>query len=410
MKNLVLTALTIAAITFTGCSSDDDVALNPNGGGNPDGGTTGDGIISSINDVDFIPSALKGDVTGNIKLVAGTKYTLAGPLRVKSGVTLEIEAGTRIEAISGGSDVFVAIERGAKIEANGTGAAPILFTSSATNPRSGDWGGLVIAGKAPANVGVDAQTEVAGLKYGGTESDDNSGTLSYVIAEYTGARIDGEQEFNGFSFFGVGSGTTINNIVVKNGDDDGVEFFGGTVNVNNIMVINAKDDMLDWTYGWTGTVDNVILIREKGFTAVTKDPRGIEGDNNGSNNTATPISNPTIKNITIVNDALSTIEMSDMIKIRRGSKATITNALVALGIRNKSKAGGFIDLQDKKGNAASSVSITAKGVNIDETDIKNTTPASTITIDKALTGADLTKFDFTDYDFTVVNEILNPTK
>lgn len=408
MKKIVLTTLTIAVIVFTGCSSDDDVALNPNGGGNPDvGGNPGDGIITSINDEDFIPSALKGDVTGDITLVASTTYTLAGPLRVKDGATLTIEAGTRIEATAGGSDVFVAIERGAKIEANGTTAAPILFTSSASNPRSGDWGGIVIAGKAPANVGIDAQTEVAGLKYGGTESADNSGTLSYVIAEYTGARIDGEQEFNGFSFFGVGSGTTMNNIVVKNGDDDGVEFFGGTVNATNVMVVNAKDDSVDWTFGWTGTVDNVVIIREKDFTAVTKDPRGIEGDNNENNNAATPVSNPTINNITIINDALSTIEMSDMIKVRRGSKATITNVVVALGTDNKSKAGDFIDLQDSKGNADSSVVLTVRGVNIDETDIKNTTPEATITIDATATGADFSKFAFANYDFETANKILN---
>ncbi|MFL1894723.1 hypothetical protein ACJRPK_03410 [Aquimarina sp. 2-A2] len=408
MKKVVLTALTLAALVFTGCSSDDDVALNPNGGGNPDGGASGDGIITSTDDEDFKPSDLKGDVTGNIKLVAGTEYTLTGPLRIKEGTTLEIEAGTTIKATAGGSDVFVAIERGAKIEAIGTASAPITFTSSASNPRSGDWGGIVIAGKAPSNVGVDAQTEVAGLKYGGTVADDNSGTLSYVIAKYTGARIDGEQEFNGISFFGVGSGTTVNNIVVENGDDDGVEFFGGSVSVTNLMVVNAKDDMLDWTFGWTGTVNNAILIREKDFTAVTKDPRGIEGDSNEDNNAATPLSNPTINNITIVNDALGTIEMSDMIKVRRGSKVTITNAIVALGTENGSKAGDFIDLSDSKGNADAAAAITVRGINIDETDVKNEVNA-TVNIDASTTGADLTVFGFSNYDFTTVNEILNPS-
>ncbi|WP_062061624.1 hypothetical protein [Aquimarina longa] len=410
MKKIVFTALTIASIAFTGCSGDDDVALNPNGGGdNNGGGTKGDGIITSVSDEDFKPSDLKGDVTGNIKLVAGTKYKLTGPLKIKKGATLEIEAGTKIEASAGGSDVFIAVERDAKIEANGTAAAPIVFTSAAANPRSGDWGGIVIAGKAPANVGVDVQTEVAGLKYGGTESADNSGTLSYVVAEYTGARIDGTQEFNGISLFGVGSGTTINNIVVKNGDDDGIEFFGGTVNVTNIMIINAKDDMFDYTSGWVGTADNILLIREKEFTAVTKDPRGIEGDGNENNNAATPLSNPTIKNITIINDALKTTEMSDMIKIRRGSKATITNAVIALGTKNKSRADDFIDLEDKKGNANAAVAITVRGINIDETDIKNA-PGATITIDATTTGADLSKFAFSNYDFTVVNAILNTKK
>ncbi len=403
MKKVFLGSLGIMLLALSSCSSDDNVALNPNGGGGTTGETNGDGIITSVNDEDFIPSSLKGDITGNIKLLASTKYTLDGPLRVKKGATLEIEPGTRIEARAGGSDVYLAIETGAKIEAKGTADKPILFTSAAAAPRSADWGGIVITGNAPTNFGTDVQSEVAGLTYGGTNTTDNSGTLSYVVTEYTGARIDATQEFNGISFFGVGSGTTVNNIAVFNGDDDGVEFFGGTVNVTNVMVVNAKDDNFDWTGGWVGTATNVLLIRENQFTAVTKDPRGIEGDSNENNNAATPLSNVTINGLTIINNALGAIEMSDMIKIRRGSKATITNAVVALG--SKSKAGDFIDLGDKSGDSDAAVSITVKAQNIDETDIVNPSGA-TITIDPTATGADLSKFAFTNYDFTTVNEIL----
>ncbi len=366
----------------------------------PDTTPQKDGSIDSQDDPDVDPDALEGEVNADITLDAATQWVLSGELVVTEGNTLTIEAGTTIQAVAGGTDVFIAIEQGATINAAGTMAAPIVITSTADNPRPGDWGGLILAGRAPINSGETAEAEVVGLTYGGNVSDDNSGTLTYVQVEYTGARINGEQEFNGITFYGVGSGTTVNHIAVFDGADDGIEWFGGTVNVDNALVVNATDDMFDWAEGWTGTGTNFYGVRADGFLNVTDDPRGIEADSNSSDNTAEPISNPTINGLTLVNAA--NVVMADMIKIRRGSGATITNALVAY-VGEDADASDFIDLTDGGGPAASSTSIAVSVAGgVDETDIKNEVGA-TITIEASNTGADATAFAWTAFTFPTIN-------
>src|SRR5690606_19895579 len=325
MKKVFLPVVLVAGIFFTSCSSDDDNTGN--------GNEQADGIISSVNDSDFNPEDLKGSIQGNITLNANTEYLLTGALTVEEGYTLTIEPGTTVKAQAGGTDVFLAVKQGAKINAAGTASAPITFTSAATNPAAGDWGGIMIIGKAQTNLGAEAMTEVAGVPYGGNNNADNSGVLSYIITEYTGARVGADEEFNGITFYAVGSVTTVNNILVRHTDDDGIEFFGGTVNVDNVLIINNKDDMFDWTEGYSGTLTNLYGIREAGYEAVTEDPRGIEADSNENDNSATPVSNPTIVNVSIINK--SNAQMTDAIKIRRGSGATITNAYI------QSSANGF---------------------------------------------------------------------
>ena len=323
---------------------------------------------------DFDAADLYGNIASGVTvtLKPGVDYLLTGALVAKEGATLVIEPGTVLKAKVGGADVYVAIEQGATINAEGTATAPITITSAAATPRSGDWGGLIIAGQAPINKGATATAEVVGLTYGGSDAADNSGVISHVILEYTGARLSGEQEFNGFTFYGVGSRTTVNNLVCKYGDDDGVEFFGGAVNVTNILCVNIKDDMFDWTDGYTGTITNACGVRENGYNDVTEDPRGVEGDSNSSDNAATPVSNPTINGLTIFHDA--EIEMKDMIKVRRGSGATITNAFIQIG--GRSSASDFVDLEDSKGNAIAATSITVEGVGVDVTDNKNSVGAT----------------------------------
>jgi hypothetical protein len=377
----VFGVLAVTAVVSTSCSDDDN---NNNTGSNLDG------VISSLTDPDYNANALKGNVEGNITLPVG-EYILDGALIVKDGYTLTIQAGTTFKARPGGTDVYFAVEQGAKVEANGTSASPIKFTSNSGNPRSGDWGGILIMGKAPISGGGTATTEVVDFIFGGTVSADNSGTLSYVIAEYTGARINGEKEFNGITFYGVGSGTTVNNIVSKYGDDDAVEFFGGNVNVTNLLVVNAKDDMFDYSQGYTGTITNAYGIREAGFNDVTSDPRGVEGDGNldGLSPNQTGQSNPTLTDITIVSN--SVVKLTDIIKVRRGSGITINNCLVQAG-SSATKADDYIDLTDSAGYAAnSSVTINAYGVasaTLDPTDVKlNTTETAPATDIPAVTGS-----------------------
>ncbi len=265
------------------------------------------------------------DFRGEIKsgekvtLDASKVYKLTGSVAVKDGGELIIPAGTRIES-TGGTSAYLTVEQGGKIFANGTATAPILFTSPSKTP--GSWGGIVIAGKAPINKGTTASAEVGNATYGGTAVNDNSGSLSYVKIEYAGAIFTGEKEFNGLSLFGVGSGTTISNISILNGSDDGIEFFGGTVNVSNIVSVGNEDDAFDWTEGWNGTATNVYTKRRENGIG----NRGIEADNNSENNNADPRSNPTIKNATFIG---ATSGEADAIKLRVGTYATIDNVVLS---------------------------------------------------------------------------------
>ncbi|RKF04079.1 hypothetical protein C8N26_0738 [Tenacibaculum lutimaris] len=396
MKTIkLLSILAISASLMVGCSDDDPVT------------PPSEGFDLEINGQDdFDPKDLKGNVNADITLKAGVEYLLTSYLRVKDGKTLTIEPGTTIKCKAGGTDVFLAVERGAKINAAGTQANPIIFTSDASNPRPGDWGGIVIAGKAKTNKGAEAETEVGGLNYGGTQDDDNSGTLTYVKTEYTGAKINGDQEFNGVSLYTVGSQTTINNLFISNGADDGIEFFGGTVDVQNVICINIKDDMFDFTEGYSGTMDNMFGVRENGFNDATEDPRGIEGDSNGSNPAAAPVSTPTIKNVTVLN--LSEITpLKAGAEIRRGTVATIDNALFAA--YGGASFGNLIDTQDSSGDGTLTITNSYKMGTVGENK-EGGTITGTVTEDveaitadgdnltvKAGLGADFTAFSWTGY-------------
>jgi hypothetical protein len=403
-KLMMLIALVSLSAMVTSCNGDDP---KPNR----------DGDISSQTDPDLVADDLQGNVTGDITLDAATTWTLTGPLAVKAGATLTIEAGTTIFAAAGGTNVYVVIETGAMIMAAGTSANPIKFTSNASSPLNGDWGGILINGLAPISGGGTSTTEVLPLSYGGTDTNDDSGVFKYVILEYTGARINGEKEFNGLTLYAVGADTEINNIVINGGDDDGIEFFGGSVTVDNLLVVNARDDMFDWTQGFTGGGSNWYGIRENGFAAVSEDTRGIEGD--GNLDGLAPIqsgqSNPTIDKVTIVNAAA--LEFADMIKIRRGSSATITNAMIAT-IGATALFSDLIDFSDSKGMASDNALVTFwyntdLQTNEDEADIKTQAdfddPADGIQADEmtdatatpniAVTGATTADFSWTGYSF-----------
>lgn len=380
MKKLLLSTLAIAALTFTSCSTDDDV----------NGPTTDPNGLS-----------LSGDITSNRTLTANNEYILDGALFVKSGATLTIEAGTTISATAGGTNVYVLVERGGRIVANGTAAAPIRFTSSVNQPAA--WGGLILNGNAfisgqnPQGQNV-AGTEVnQALLFGGNNDTESSGTLNYVIIEFTGARIDGEAEHNGLTLNGVGSGTTLSNIWIANGDDDGIEFFGGSVNASNIFVLNAKDDMFDFSQGYRGTCTNLYGLRAAGYTAVTEDPRGIEADGNldGNSPSDNTQSNFTVSGVTLINR--SNAQITDFVKVRRGATANVTNAFA--GTFGSTPADDFIDLGDSRGNATSATSITATAAGTtDGTDVKNPSN-STVTVNATQTGASVSAFAWTGYSF-----------
>ncbi len=272
----------------------------------------------------------KGDVTGKLTLDATKVYKLSGLIKVKNGGELTIPAGTRIEA-TGGTSSAVVVEQGGKIFVNGTAANPVVMTSGLPQPSRGNWGGLVICGKAPCNSG-GGMSEVGDVPYGGTVANDNSGVIRYLRIEYSGAAFNSEKEYNGLSLFGVGSGTVIEYVQIHENADDGIEFYGGTVSASYIVVSHVEDDMFDWTEGWVpATPCNFWFGKnDQGYGN-----RGIEADNWEVNNTATPFSNPVINNVTLIGSGNQGPEPQGM-ELRRGTKGTINNVVLKnwnVGIR-----------------------------------------------------------------------------
>lgn len=243
-----------------------------------------------------------GDISKNTILAKGNTYTLRGGVHVTNGATLTIEEGVTVKAVTNSktdyaNTAYLLVEPGSKIEAIGTATAPIVFTSNAASPAPQDWGGIILCGKAPINPqGGTAPSEMGtGVVYGGTVANDNSGTLKYVRVEFTGKKQSDSKEHNGFTFEGVGSGTKLEYLAAYKGADDGIEFFGGTANLKYAFVNGAQDDLFDWTYGWSGNAQYLVGIQGNDVA-----DRGIEADNNGDNNSLSPLSSPTLSNVTLV--------------------------------------------------------------------------------------------------------------
>jgi len=298
--------------------------------------------------------SLTGTITSNVSLNNNFVYQLEGavfvgtdlggdpasPLASGQSAILSIDAGTTIFGATGTD--YLVISRGSQIRSNGTRTAPVIMTSRAEvfgtsdniNDR-GKWGGLVINGRAPINDCIDgtaaggtAACEKSGEGssglFGGNASDDNSGNLFFTRVSFAGTLINDEDELNGIAFQGVGSGTQVDYVQVHNNVDDGVEFFGGAVNVKHLVLTGIGDDSLDWTDGWVGKVQYVIVDQADGAG-----DRAIEGDNRSSNNGLTPRSNPTISNVTFVGG-----DSGDTgIVVRAGTNAAIYNGIV-MGFRD----------------------------------------------------------------------------
>ncbi|QED38754.1 hypothetical protein FK178_13970 [Antarcticibacterium arcticum] len=285
MKNQFLkTILVLALVTgFTSCSGDDLDPVTPVEGN--------DGVLQG--------SVLQGDITKDLLVKTGN-YTLKGAVSVKNGATLTIEKGTTItvtaaDQAAGVNLLFV--EQGGKLIAEGTAAQPIVFTSQNKNASGGDgdWGGIGIHGRARMNApGGTSISEAGQLPYGGTNDQDNSGSLKYVRVEYAGqASSDGQFEFNAFSFFAVGSGTVLENLEAFEGADDGFEFYGGSVNAKNLSAVGMEDDSIDWDEGYRGTLDNIVIYQYDNVGDFAFELANRSGENNAS-----PRANAIVKNVT----------------------------------------------------------------------------------------------------------------
>lgn len=275
------------------------------------------------NRVSVDDNLLQGTVTGTVTLDASVTYNLNSSYIIQEGGKLVIPAGTKILARDGGTDVYIAILKGGQIDIQGTPVNPVIMSSVEGNP--GDWGGLTLVGDATTTEGVNATAEVGGFIYGGTNDADNSGNVRNLVISGTGAQINSESQYNGISFYAVGSGTVIENIAVINGADDGVEFFGGTVSATNLYLENNEDDAVDWTEGWSGTVTNTYVNHSiAGFSTA------VEAD--GINN------NPNLVNFTAVSTTGGTA-----LQFKKESGATFNNLyLEGYGTNVDMKDGGAL--------------------------------------------------------------------
>jgi hypothetical protein len=272
---------------------------------------------------------LTGTYTEDLHLTKNFDYVISGAVRIgmdnTSDAKLIIDPGVTTYGQSGND--FIWIDRGAQIWANGTKDNPITMTSAndldATATTRGEWGGLVINGNAPINGCTTAPCESAGEgnsgMFGGSDPEDNSGSLTYLRVKYAGFLINDLDELNGIAFQGVGSGTNVDYVQVHNNQDDGVEFFGGTVNARHLYLTGNRDDSLDWTFGWTGKVQHVVIVQG----ADTGD-QGFEMDNNGDAPDSSPRAQPVISNVTMVGNANTDIGML----IREGTGGNFYNFVI----------------------------------------------------------------------------------
>ena len=268
-------------------------------------------------------TTLSGTVTEDVTLKSGNTYKLSGAYTVEEGATLNIEPGVKLIAVYDDNVDYILIKQGAKINAKGTADSPIIMTSE--KKEAGAWGGIHICGRAHTNAeGGKGSSEIGGAEYGGNDDKDNSGSMQHVRLEYTGYAFDEEHEANGISFYGVGSGTTVDHCVAYKGSDDGFEFFGGSVNVSNMVVISCSDDSFDWTEGWNGTGTNLVAYQEAESTLGYDCDCLIEADNNENNYQATPIAHPTLKNLILVGNGGS----KQGVRLRRGTQVTLDNAQI----------------------------------------------------------------------------------
>ncbi|MBA2687025.1 MAG: hypothetical protein H0U64_02890 [Gemmatimonadaceae bacterium] len=329
-KSFILASTLFAAVVATACFSDSEVT-------GVTAGTKGNAILS-------------GAVTSSRTLYADTVYTLSGYVKVQSGATLAIHAGTKIvgDTTVAGSSLWIL--RGAKIDAQGTAANPIVFTSAraAGFRKPGDWGGIIIVGNAKINrtanpIFTEGPTTTAENYAGGTNDNDNSGTMRYVRIEFAGYDVSGGQgqELNSLSLYAVGRGTTLEYIQAVAGLDDSFEWFGGTVDGRYLVSYESGDDHFDWTEGYSGRNQFMLALQTQliqpraGTGTLSTDPRGFEGD--GCENTKAgctfanaPFSMPVFANFTVIGPGAGVFAQADGngSVVRRGSGASMVNGII----------------------------------------------------------------------------------
>lgn len=312
-KNNILSLVTLGLVMVAmSCSSCKEDPIEPN---------TQTYTITDVTIGGESYKKLEGIVNDDLTLDLSDNWLLSGGVFVDENSRLTINQGGTVYADTEVT-TFLSVKQGGYVFIQGESTNPIVFTPLKDNPTYGDWGGIIINGYATINTGLTAEGEGGTGIYGGDDDHDNSGILRYVRVEYAGKVLGTDNELNGFSFNGVGDETIVEYIQAYKGSDDGIEFFGGTVNLRYAVSTHNQDDSFDWTHGWRG----------KGqYWLVQQGPdggdRGIEADNNGDDNVLEPYSNPTLANLTLigVNDGDS---LNTGMRLREGTKGQIFNVYV----------------------------------------------------------------------------------
>ena len=277
-------------------------------------------------------TTLSGNINITTTLTADKVWTLKGYVYVTDGAKLIIQPGTTIISDIAEKGALI-IERGAQLIAKGTAAKPIVFTSGkAVGERTpGDWGGIVLLGRAITNRSSEPTIEGGiGRAYGGNNDADNSGVLKYIRIEYAGVAAMPNSEINALTLGAVGSGTILENIQTVYANDDAFEFFGGTVNASNLYAYATADDDFDFDFGYRGTITNSISKRDPQFVDMGDAGNGVESDNDGVGSTSQPYTHPKLLNLILIGpfNATSLPNHNLGLRFRRASQFTIQNSKI----------------------------------------------------------------------------------
>ncbi|MFY7901131.1 MAG: hypothetical protein ACOVNY_13165 [Chitinophagaceae bacterium] len=256
---------------------------------------------STVGNRDTTSTVISGKITSTVTYKKG-KYTLKGYVYVTNNAQLIFEPGCVVVSDISEKGAII-VERGSKLIAEGTSTQPIVFTSGKAPGQRvpGDWGGIILLGKAPTNRPASPEPIVEGgvnRSYGGNDPADNSGVLRFVRIEFAGIAAEPGSEINGLTLAGVGNGTFIENVQVSYGNDDAYEFFGGTVNTKRLIAFATMDDDFDYDFGYVGLNQYGIALRDK--PCDTDQANGVECDNDGSGTTAAPFTKPVLVNYTLL--------------------------------------------------------------------------------------------------------------
>jgi hypothetical protein len=326
MKRLFLFVLaaTMLAVSCRKIEVDDN-------GTNPGPGT---GTIENL--------IISGRISSDRTLKAGNTYILRGTVYIVDGAKLTIEPGVIIHGEKSSRGTLV-VTKGTQILANGTVNKPIVFTSDAATPQRGDWGGIVILGRAKTNSSFNGVAGVGEIEggvnnaeglglYGGADDNDNSGILKYVRIEYAGYAFLPDKELNGITLGGVGKGTVIDHVQVSYANDDSFEWFGGSVDCKYLIAYKGLDDDFDADNGYSGRIQFGIIFRDSTVADISGS-NGFEIDNDAGGSSLLPQSSPVFSNITVIGPRATTTNMGNSnyrrgMHLRRNSAVSIFNSII----------------------------------------------------------------------------------